>query len=306
MPLSLDARLTLRASTLSDIRAFFAGRGVREVTVPNIMPAPVTDPYIEVPRATDPQNRLLGYLQSSPEYAMKRLLAQGSGDIYACAPAFRLDESSPRHRSEFTLLEWYRVAWSGAQLRQEASDLLSQLLDCPDAQEISYRDAFVAELGLCPFSASDSALFALARERLNYPNALTRTQALQWLCAGFVEPNLGRQAPVFLTHYPAEQAALARHVEHQGHPYADRFELFYHGLELANGYWELTDPLEQQARFEADLAQRESEGLPPVPIDQALLAALPQMPACSGIALGLERLMMLRAGVKDIAEVTLF
>lgn len=306
MALPLDARMALRASIFAGCREFFAARNITEVNVPVVMPSPVTDPYIDVPRAFDTQDRLLGYLQSSPEYAMKRLLAMGSGDIFALANAFRLEEHGRWHRTEFTLLEWYRVGWTGEQLRLETSQLLTHLLDCPPATSISYRDAFVAALGVCPFTASDNALFDLLRQRIGFEGQIDRTGALQWLCATQVEPSLGSDRPQFLTHYPADQAALARHVTHQGFLCADRFELFFKGVELANGYWELTDADEQRVRFEQDLAIRQREGKAWVPMDQALLDALPSMPACSGIALGLERVMMLRAGVDDIADVTLF
>lgn len=304
--MDLSDRIALQARTKAQIRAFFDARDVIEVTVPSVMPAPVTDPYIDVPRAQGPDGLHLGYLQSSPEYAMKRLLAQGSGDIFTITPAWRIDEIGPRHRMEFTLLEYYREGFTGAQLRAEVSQLMQALLNCPSATQISYRDAFIRELGWCPFEAPDPVVFEALRRELNYTGEISRTGALQWLCAVSVEPQLGHEAPCFLTHYPAEQAALARHVRHQGQACADRFELFYRGVELGNGYWELTDPKEQRARFEADLAQRAQQGLPTVPIDEALLASLADMPECSGIALGLDRIWMLAAGVDELSQVSLF
>ena len=304
--MDLSERIALQARTKAQIRAFFDARNVIEVTVPSVMPAPVTDPYIEVPRAIGPDGAHLGYLQSSPEYAMKRLLAQGSGDIFTLTPAWRIDEVGPRHRTEFTLLEYYRVGFTGAQLRDEVSQLMQALLNCPSATQISYRDAFIRELGWCPFEATDAVVFETLRQQLNYAGEISRTGALQWLCACCVEPQLGHQAPCFLTHYPAEQAALARHLEHQGQACADRFELFYRGVELGNGYWELTDPDEQRARFEADLAQRALEGSPQVPIDEALLASLAELPECSGIALGLDRIWMLAAEADSLSQVNLF
>lgn len=306
MALSIGARIELWASKKAAIRAFFAARTVQEVSVPCVMPAPVTDPYIDVPQAIAPDGRLLGYLQSSPEYAMKRLLAQGAGDIYCLTPAWRIDEVGRRHRGEFTLLEWYRAGFDGAGLRAETSALLQILLQCPPADEISYRDAFLQHLGFCPFQASDAEIAAALHQHLNYSDPLSRTGALQWLCAAVVEPQLGAQRPVFLTHYPLDQAALARGCVHQGFPCADRFELFYHGVELANGYHELIDPIEQRHRFEADLAQRQREGLPQVPMDEALLEALPQMPDCAGIALGLDRVVMLAAQADSLDAISLF
>ncbi len=308
MSLDLPARLQLRADTFACVRAFFADRGVLAVDPPSLMAAPVTDPSIEVPVAVDANGRRLGYLQSSPEYAMKRLLAAGAGDCYALGSAFRVDEVSPRHRLEFTLLEWYRVGWDDGQLRAELSDLLMALLGCQPATAISYRDAFQAAVGLCPLTASTAALLARVQSEFDYQGpVLTRDDALQLLCALKVEPGLGRHAPEYLVDYPPGQAALARtRLDAQGDAVAARFELFYRGVELANGYWELTCPDEQRSRFEADLAEREARGLPAVPIDQALLDAMPTLPACAGVALGMDRVMMLRAGVTDLADLSLF
>lgn len=306
MALSTRACIELWAHARHQIHDFFAQRGVSEVIPPSVMPAPVSDPYIDVPQAIAPSGQSHGYLQSSPEYAMKRLLSQGSGDIYAIAQAWRIDESSPRHRFEFTLLEWYRQGFDGAQLRAETSQLMQLLLGCERADEISYRDAFISVLGWCPFTATDQQVQQAVVEHLNYHGAISRTGALQWLCASQVEPGLGHQRPVFLTYYPADQAALAQHVCHQGFACADRFELFYQGVELANGYHELRDAREQRRRFEADLQQRSDQGLPQVPLDEALLASLPDMPACSGIALGLDRVLMLAAGQASLADVSLF
>ncbi|QGG79356.1 EF-P lysine aminoacylase GenX [Litorivicinus lipolyticus] len=308
MSLDLSARLRLRADTFTTAREFFAGRGLIAIDPPCLMPAPVTDPSIEVPRAVGPDGQHLGYLQSSPEYALKRLLAAGAGDCYALTPAFRVDEHGPRHRLEFTLLEWYRLGWNDAQLRAEVSDLMGVLLGCGTATEIRYRDAFMAATGLCPLHAPLHALRARVAERFDYQGSpLSRDDALQMLCALEVEPGLGATAPEFLIDYPPGQAALARtRLDAQGDRVAARFELFYRGLELANGYWELTCADEQRARFEADLAERQALGLPAVPVDQALLDAMPGLPDCAGVALGMDRVMLLKAGRKDLAEIALF
>lgn len=300
MALTLEARLRVWANARQHIRAFFEARQVIEVVPPSLMAAPVTDPFIEVPRAHSPTGQFLGYLQSSPEYAMKRLLAAGSGDIFALAQAWRVDERSPRHRLEFTLLEWYRTGFTGQQLRHETSELLQGLLGCEPATEISYRDAFLTHLGECPFAASDEWIAEQLRTHLQYTDPLPRDQALQWLCAVCVEPNLGKGRPQFLTHYPLGQAALARGCEHQGMQCADRFELFFEGVELANGYFELTDPDEQRLRFEQDNQTRMAEGRAAVPIDQALLDSLSDMPDCAGIAMGLDRVLMLQQGLDSI------
>ena len=299
--------LEQRAIVLNTIRQFFNDRKVLEVDTPAISSATVTDPYlhpIAVPLNSDAASTM--YLQTSPEYAMKRLLAAGCGDIFQIARAFRDGETGKLHNPEFHLIEWYRLNFDIHAICAELSDLLSLILDTKAADVITYREIFQSSLNLDIEITSDVDLLQLVHEHCPGLDCLDRDDSLTALFVTVIEPELGKQRPVIVTHYPASQASLACLDEEDSH-YALRFEAFYKGIELANGFVELTDAEEQQKRFEQDNHKRELLGLPTMPIDQKLLAALSSgLPECSGVALGFDRLLMLTLGKTSISEVLPF
>jgi len=288
-PSATLATLKLRASLLAQIREFFADRGVLEVETPALSVAGVTDPALA---SLTTRTLALGdarlWLQTSPEFAMKRLLAAGSGDIYQICRVFRDGELGRWHQPEFAMLEWYRVGWDDRRLMREAGELLASIVGreqaAPGRVELTYREAFERHLG-ASLDAADAELgAALARHGIAAPANLPRRGLLDLALSAAIVPALPRDALTFIYDFPADQAALARLKPGQP-PVAARFEIFYGGLELANGYWELTDAAEQRARFEAELDQRRSTGLDVPAIDEALLAALAHgLPDCAGIA----------------------
>ncbi len=301
----------MRAALLAATRAFFAERGVLEVETPCLAGAAATDPHL-ASLATRCGDRAL-YLQTSPEYAMKRLLAAGSGAIYQLARAFRDGESGRRHNPEFTLLEWYRPGFDHHRLMDEVEALIATTLGRQErpAERLTYRDAFRRYAGVDPLTDPVERLAEAAREAASasLPDLGDDRDAwLDLLMVTAVQERLGSGGLTFLLDYPASQAALARvRREPDGTAVAERFELFIDGVELANGFHELTDPAEQRRRFEHDLALRRERGLPEPPIDEHLLAALEAgMPDCAGVALGFDRLVMLAAGAESIDEVLAF
>jgi lysyl-tRNA synthetase class 2 len=304
---SLDA-LRVRADTLETLRAFFADRGVLEVETPLLSAATVTDLHLQslALRVGGESGRMM-HLQTSPEFAMKRLLAGGSGPIYQISKAFRDAEAGRRHNPEFTLLEWYRPGWDHHRLMDEIDELLAAVLGSSPGERLSYAQAFERHAAIDPHGASLDELEQRVRNLgVKCITGLDRDDLLNLLLTHLVEPELGRGHPTFIHDYPASQAALAR-IRPGDPPLAERFEVFFEGVELANGYHELTDPAEQRRRFEADLAERRRRNLPEVPIDHRLLAALEAgLPDCAGVALGVDRLVMLRAGATDISEVLAF
>lgn len=323
LPLSDDWRpaasfdtLKLRAQLLARARDFFARRGVLEVDTPILSAAGTTDPNLHSYTAvsTAPGERASRrYLHTSPEFAMKRLLAAGSGSIYQICKAFRGGEAGRRHNPEFTLLEWYRVGLGYHALMEEVAALITETLAGYRAVEpperLSYRDAFLRYAGVDPHEAAAAALAATAKKHGIAVARLTLEEREAWrdlLLTHVVEPNLGRGRPTFLYDYPASAAALAR--VRQGVPaVAERFELYWEGVELANGFQELTNAQEQRARFEQDRSIRRHRGFTTVPPDERLLAALEHgLPACSGVALGFDRLLMFAAGRDAITDVIAF
>jgi lysyl-tRNA synthetase class 2 len=280
-----------------------------EVETPLLCTTGVTDPSIQ-PLIVSRGEALSTprYLQTSPEYAMKRLLADGCGPIYQIARAFRDGESGARHNPEFSILEWYRPGFDMSRLMQEVAELLRHCLGELPCHQRSYRSWFSDLLGLDPMTASVTELERFARSQLD-TGALTgdRDLWLQLISSHLLEPRLSGLGICFIHDYPASQAALARLDVIDGIQVARRFEVFVHGVELANGYQELTDAGEQRQRFERDNARRREHGLPECPLDERLLAALEHgLPDCSGVALGLDRLLMVKTGVTDISEVLAF
>ena len=301
------------------LRRFFADRGVLEVETPLLSRAGTTDPQIQSfhTRYTGPgaaHGREL-YLATSPEFAMKRLLAAGSGPIYQVCKAFRQGESGALHNPEFTLLEWYRPGFDHFRLMDEVEALLVALADGRlregDAERVSYAELFRRHLGLDPHQAGEAEL---ARCAADFPalagvGGLDRDGWLDLLMSHVIQPRLGLDRPVFVYHYPASQAALARVRPATGDrpAVAERFELFLGGVELANGFHELTDAAEQRRRFEGDARRRRALGLPPVPMDENLLAALQAgLPPCAGVALGVDRLLMTINGMTKLTEIIAF
>ena len=316
-PRASRARLQARAALLARSREFFAARGVLEVDTPQVINAPVSDVHIHsaaVQLAAGAGEPRRYFLHTSPEYAMKRLLASGSGDIYQICHVVRGFERGRHHNPEFTLIEWYRLGFSLPALMDEVEALVRALLG-PLAthwprERLSYREAFVRELGLDPFTA-ELAQLARAAQPLGYrPQAAapadTRDEWLELLMGALVGPKLGRAALTFVHGYPASQASLAR-LDPQDPRTAQRFELYCEGVELANGFHELSVAREQRARFAADNAARALRGLPPCPADERLLAALEAgLPDCAGVALGFDRTLMLATGAASIEEVLAF
>ena len=307
--------LHARARLLAAVRGFFAERGVLEVETPILAPTTGTDLYIDsfaVPMLDEPSGgndkHRDYYLQTSPEFAMKRLLAAGSGPIYQISKVFRAGESSRLHNPEFTMLEWYRPGYSLDQLMSEVADLLAVTLPQKQPMEnlprFSYRQLFQEHLSIDPHRVESAQLADVARTAgIHSPS--DKTDTLQQLMALHIEPRLPEFC--FIYDYPAAQCALAQvEADAEGVPVARRFELYGRGMELANGYQELSDPAEQRRRFEADLKQRRAQGRASYPIDENLLAALAHMPPCAGVALGIDRLLMLLTGANSIAEVLSF
>ena len=254
------------------------------------------------------------FLQTSPEYAMKRLLAAGVGDVYQLCRVVRGDERSRVHNPEFTMLEWYRVGFDMGRLIEEVAALLDALASRVGGARrtlrmLSYREAFRLTLQIDPLEVPTGSLVQLAVERglaNDTARTLDRDALLDFLMGTVIGPTLGHGEWLALTHYPASQAALAQ--LDPGDPrVALRFEIYADGIELANGFQELADAREQRARFMADNAARRVQGLPPMPIDERLLAALESgLPACSGVALGFDRAVMVAVGARQIDEVIAF
>ena len=309
-PSASQETLRLRANMLATIRQFFAQRSVLEVDTPMLSVASTTDPYLESFPVADGARML--FLQTSPEFAMKRLLAAGSGSIYQLAHAFRREEQGRLHNREFMLLEWYRTGFGERDLMLEVDTLVRQLLApyrrLQPSESLSYGAAFQRYLGLDIHTASATQLASCAQHLGLSVNALDAPQAL-WrdlLLTHAIEPKLGQDRLTFLYDYPAEAAALAR--IRPGPPeVAARFELYLDGVELANGYDEERDAGVLRSRFESQVTQRRAQGLPAIPIDEYLLAAMTAgLPACSGVAVGVDRLLMCALQLGTLAEVLAF
>ncbi|PIE25007.1 MAG: elongation factor P lysine(34) lysyltransferase [Neptuniibacter caesariensis] len=305
--------LRARAELLADIRAFFRARQVMEVDTPVLSHCAVSDPFIDSIVAnyspTPGAEVAPLYLQTSPEYAMKRLLAAGSGAIYQLSKVFRNGEYGRHHNPEFTMLEWYRPGFTDVELMDEVADLVASVLNLQQIQRVTYSDLFFEYLGFRPEAASLAQLKAATGKHIEIQlDDQDPDTWLNLLMSHVIEPQLKRRGAVFVTEYPASQAALAQIRENEnGILVATRFELFVEGIELANGYYELTDPVEQKRRLEADQAQRAAMGLPQRPLDFRLVDALAAgMPDCAGVALGFDRLLLMQTNKSSLAEVLPF
>jgi elongation factor P--(R)-beta-lysine ligase len=294
---------------LAAAREFFAGRGVLEVETPVLSSAAVSDPQIESLATQVAGMAARAYLCTSPEYAMKRLLAAGSGDIYQICKVFRDGERGRWHNPEFTLIEWYRLGFDDAALMTEVEALIGCLLApqlLEPAERLSYSAALQRHAGVDAHGASDSDLAESARRHGIVCQAeLDRDAKLDLLMGLIVGPRLGLERPCFICDYPVSQAALAR--LKPGLRVAARFELYLHGVELANGFHELVNAGEQRARFTQDLALRRARGQAEPPLDEHLLEALAAgMPDCAGVALGFDRLVALALGAPRLADAMAF
>ncbi|EHH1245479.1 elongation factor P--(R)-beta-lysine ligase [Vibrio parahaemolyticus] len=312
-PTASIEQLRQRATLIAAIRQFFAERQVMEVDTPAMSHATVTDIHLHTfqtefvgPGYADGSKL---FFMTSPEFHMKRLLAAGSGCIYQINKAFRNEENGRYHNPEFTMLEWYRVGFDHHKLMDEMDDLLQLVLKCGAAQRMTYQQAFIDVLGVCPLEGSMSELKSAA-SKLGLSDIAEpeedRDTLLQLLFCVGVENKIGQDVPAFVYDFPASQAALAK-INPQDHRVADRFEVYFKGIELANGFHELDNPKEQLARFEQDNAKRIEMGLKPQPIDYHLISALEAgLPDCAGVALGIDRLIMLALGCDHIDQVTAF
>ncbi|MDE2294760.1 MAG: EF-P lysine aminoacylase GenX [Gammaproteobacteria bacterium] len=310
-PTATRRTLEARAAMLARARAFFAERGVLEVDTPILGAGGTTDPQIE-----SLSTRVRGidaprYLATSPEFAMKRLLAAGAGPIYQIGKVFRDEEHGRWHNPEFTMIEWYRPGLTDGDLMSEVEALVAALLaphrPLRAAERLTYADALGRHAGVDGASASVADLRRAADAHGIVCDApLDRDAALDLLMGLVVGPRLGRDAPCFVTDYPASQASLAR-LKPGNPPVAARFELYLDGIELANGFHELSDAREQRARFETDLATRRERGQRLPAIDRRLLDALEAgLPDCAGVALGFDRLVALAIGAAALREALAF
>lgn len=306
------AALQARASLLADIRRFFAQQNVLEVDTQILSQGTVTDVYLDgfvtsFDFSSCGHTQSL-YLQTSPEFAMKRLLAAYKTCIYQLGKAFRHEGQGRWHNPEFTMLEWYRVGFDHHQLMDELNQLLMLTLATPSAKKMTYQDAFESTLGFDPLTCSDDTLDqAMQQQQIDlYSSHIHRDDKLQLLFGKAIEPIIGQDRPCFVYGFPASQASLAQ-LNASDPRIADRFELYFKGAELANGFRELQNADEQLARFEQDNYQRKAQGLPQKPIDRYFIAALEHgLPACAGVAMGIDRLLMLKLGEEHISQVMPF
>jgi elongation factor P--(R)-beta-lysine ligase len=322
--------LRFRAAMLRRLREFFDSRGFLEVETPVLSADTVVDRHLDPfcvaegsgfgvqgsesknPKSQISKSPNLLWLQTSPEFAMKRMLAACAGRIYEVARVFRLDELGPLHNPEFTLVEWYQPGEGLDEGMQLTSDLCETMLERGAAERISYAEAFDRYVGVDPHDA-DGAQLAAAAKRLGVesPASLPLEDRDGWLDLLMVEriqPHLGQERPTLLYDYPASQAALARIRQEEGKPpVAERFELYIGGVEIANGYHELLDPAELRSRNARANSQRVADGKAALPEESRLLAAMQSgLPASVGVALGFDRLLMAAIGAKTIAEVIAF
>jgi len=306
-----------RAQIIQQIRQFFNERNVLEVETPALSLGTVTDVHLEAltckyhflkDSSTEHATQL--YLQTSPEFHMKRLLASGYGDIFQIAKAFRHEEAGRYHNPEFTMIEWYRLGFDHFELMNEVAELLKAVLNCPQPLQITYQQLFIEQLGLDPLTATCEQLRALINENNKLSDWLVTEPnidiLLQFIFSELIESNIGVDAPCFVYNFPKSQASLAKHCPNDERV-AQRFECYYQGVELVNGYNELTDADNQLQRFQEDNENRKQFGLAEKPVDSHFMSALIHgLPQCSGVALGIDRLIMLALKAEHIEHVLSF
>ena len=301
------AALRRRASLLDEVRAFFRARGVLEVETPVLAHATTPETQLASFEVRPPgEEGIAGWLQTSPEFAMKRLLCAGSGPIFQITRAFRAGEAGRLHNPEFSILEWYRPGFTYQDLMAEVEELLRDLLGLRDARRLAHREAFICFGEVDPKRASLGELRGRCRARgWNEACDADRDACLDFLLDDAVQGGLG-PGVVTLFDFPASQCSFAR-LKPEDPSVAERFEVFVDGIEVGNGYRELTDAQEQLQRFEGELGSRRRRSLSDTPVDHRLIAALRAgMPECSGVAIGLDRLAMIATGSKRLDEVVAF
>lgn len=293
---------------LARARAFFAKRNVIEVDPCAFSPYATIDSNIDVlSSAISIQD--IGYLHTSPEYAMKQLLAKGSGDIYFLGHVFRQGEIGRLHAPEFTMVEWYRLNISFDDMMQETVDFISLFLKKRPVRKIRYREAFETYVGIDYKQASLQELLIKVRS-LNVSSEASswpRSTLLHFLLAHAIEPHFGRGELTILYDYPPEEAALARLIQRDGELVAERFEIYYEGVELSNGYHELAQAQELRCRFTAENALRSAAGKPTYALNEEFLAILgPNFPDCCGVSVGFDRVLLLQHKTETLSEVLPF
>lgn len=301
------SQLKFRANLLKSIRHYFDEQGVLEVQTPLLSQGVATDPQIE---AFKIELNPLVYLQTSPEFAMKRLLCAHGEDIYQICPAFRQQELGAHHNPEFTMLEWYRVNWTLEQLIEEVLKVLALGLGVQSVEYLTYQEAFLQHSAIDPLAISLQALNQYIQKEGLWTDkeALSYSQCLDLVFSHYVAPKLGRSGWCVLHEFPVSMAALAKLGQNQtGHTIARRFEVFFQGKELANGYDELQCPQTHLERFKADIEFRKAHHQWTPQLDERLLAALQEgLPQCVGVAMGLDRLLMLSQKLTNIAQTMAF
>lgn len=298
--ISLD-HLRKRAEMLASVRSFFSERNVLEVDTPLLCPKANIDTHIDLIEATCCKEKR--FLHTSPEHTMKRLLSNGSGDIYQLSHVFRDHELGHRHNPEFMMVEWYRVGFSFSEMIQETTDLCQLFLQTKVLAPITYRQAFIDYADIDPYT--DSILTIqdrLYQEEIEATDQ-NRDNLLNLILGNIVEPQLGKTGLQAMTHYPASQAAMAIQTEQEGHVVAERFEMYYKGYELANGYHETSNSEEMFQRFSLSNQERKELGKQPLPIDNHFLACLNSLPDCCGVAVGFDRLLMLNCHMSNITDI---
>lgn len=302
-------RLKDRALFLQKARSFFFERNILEVDTPILSKTAPIDEHIEI-MSVDLGNKELGYLHSSPEYAMKRLLSLGIGDIFQLSHVFRQGEISPLHNPEFTMAEWYRIGFSFEDFIEETIAFIQLFLPSISWNKLSYKQAFLLFAKIDPFQASEKDLFECAKRHdldLCGGDVQDKDTLLHLLMGFVIEPHLGKEELTVLTDYPASQAALAETKEEEGNLVAKRFEVYYRGIELANGYFELTDAGKQKMRLTESNQKRVLAGKASLPIDVRFLQALEDgLPSCCGVAVGFDRLLLLKNQASSLQEVLPF
>ena len=306
-PESKISALKDRAHLFEKVRSFFSSKGVLEVDTPLLSTTAPIDEHIEIMDVCLGEGKK-GYLHSSPEYAMKRLLSTGIGDIYQMSHVFRQGELSPLHNPEFTMVEWYRLNMSFDSFIEETAKFIRLFLPNLPLKKISYREAFLQFAKIDYLKASQKELLLCAKEHgIDISSPLSKEDLLHLLMGFVVEPNLGKDTLEALIDYPASQAALAKTEIRDGEPIAKRFEIYYQGVELSNGYLELTDATKQEERLLESQAKRKEAGKPPLPLDKKFLEALSLgIPDCCGVAVGFDRLLLLKRKGSSLQEVLPF
>ena len=309
-PTATAKALHMRARLNALIRKFFADRAVLEVETPILSAAGNTDNNIESfqlefsgPVTAGTSRR---WLRTSPEFALKRLLAAGVGNCYELGRVFRNGEMGRLHNPEFSMLEWYRIGWTHHQLMDECAELVKDALRMAgrsaSIRETSYRQLYLDQLGIDPLTAGEAELRSPLAVFDIRAEGLSRDDWLDLLMTHLIQPNIPENRILMVYDYPKSQAALAR-IRQGDVPVAERFEIYLGPIELANGYRELNDADEQRERFGRDLGKRQKRDASLPPIDERLLACLPLLPDCAGVALGVDRLLMAMLGSKNLSDV---